>query len=145
MTNENKSTNEDKLGAMESECPCGTRTRYGACCGRMHSSATSAPTAEALMRSRYSAFAVGAMDYLLDTWHPDTRPLVLDPSPDHTWVGLEIIEVERGGMLDAEGIVDFVARYRVDAMAGELRERSSFTRYERRWVYVSGEIGEPYT
>lgn len=127
------------------ECPCGTRSAYDACCGKFHSSGNeaTAPTAEALMRSRFSAFAVGDLPYLLATWHPNTRPAVLDPSPDHTWIDLEVIEVERGGMLDNDGVVDFVARYRLDGLEGELRERSTFSRHERRWVYVSGEVGEP--
>lgn len=125
------------------ECPCGTRSKYAACCERLHSGVTKAPTAEALMRSRYAAFAVGDIAYLLATWHPDTRPAQLEPSPDHVWVGLDVIEVERGGMLDSEGVVDFVASYRLDGVVGELRERSAFARHEKQWVYVSGEIGEP--
>ena len=64
-------------------CPCGLADDYDACCGRFHAG-TPAPTAEALMRSRYSAFAVGDAGYLLRTWHPSRRPadLALDPDTE---------------------------------------------------------------
>src|SRR6476469_2345720 len=94
-------------------CPCGLGDDYASCCGRLHAGAP-APTAEQLMRSRYSAFAVGDAGYLLATWHPSTRPRSLDLDPDVRWTGLEVLASSGGSMLEAEGTVEFVARYLVD-------------------------------
>ncbi|WP_018682945.1 YchJ family protein [Actinokineospora enzanensis] len=130
---------------MPERCPCGTGLPYDDCCGRAHAG-TPAPTAEALMRSRYSAFALGDVDYLLRSWHPDTRPgeLVLDP--DQRWVRLEIVETTGGGLLHANGTVEFNAHYRHSAHDGHrghpgvLHERSRFTRDGGRWVYLDGQV-----
>jgi SEC-C motif-containing protein len=81
--------------ATDGACPCGGHpapgTAYAACCGRLHDGGQVAETAEALMRSRYCAFAVGDEDYLLRTWHPKTRPASLQLDPRHAWVGLEVL------------------------------------------------------
>ena len=61
-----------------SACPCGSGRAYAACCGRLHSGAENAASAETLMRSRYSAYVLKLEDYLLATWHPDTRPRQLE-------------------------------------------------------------------
>ena len=107
-------------------CPCGTGRDYAACCGRYHAGEP-APDAEALMRSRYSAFVTGNADYLRATWHPDTRPaeLGLDaPGAQKTaWLGLTVKSHRVTGPETAE--VEFVARYRV--------------RIDERWLYVDGE------
>jgi hypothetical protein len=68
----------------ELACPCGLGDDYESCCGRFHAGAP-APTAEALMRSRYSAFAVGDAGYLLRTWHPAGRPQNLSLDPALRW------------------------------------------------------------
>src|SRR5690606_41880378 len=73
-------------------CPCGLPGTYEACCGRLHSGAAAAPTAERLMRSRYSAFVVRDAGYLLRTWHPRTRPGRLDLDPAVRWRGLVILD-----------------------------------------------------
>jgi SEC-C motif domain protein len=90
------------------------------------------------MRSRYSAFAVGDAGYLLDTWHPGTRPRSLDLDPDVRWTGLEVVATSGGTMLEAEGTVEFVARYVVDRMPGAQHERSRFVREAGRWCYLDG-------
>nr|BFF27092.1 hypothetical protein GCM10025732_50570 [Glycomyces mayteni] len=83
--------------ARPTQCPCGSGETYAACCGRFHTGAAAAPTAEALMRSRYSAFAVGDEPYLLRTWHPGTRPDRLDLAADaRTWTGLDILDTTGG-------------------------------------------------
>lgn len=109
-------------------CPCGLPADYDGCCGRFHVGA-SAPTAELLMRSRYSAFAVGNTAYLLRTWHPTTRPATVDTGSG--WVGLEVLE-SRGGLLDVEGEV----RFRAHSSYGVVEERSRFVRDGGRWVYL---------
>jgi SEC-C motif-containing protein len=101
-----------------------------------------ADTAEALMRSRYSAYALEIEDYLLRTWHPNTRP----PAPlfeDHAtvsrrWIGLEIRHTANQG--EDTATVEFVARYRVGGRAQRLHETSRFVRQDGFWYYVDGDI-----
>ncbi|MFK0253755.1 YchJ family protein [Streptomyces sp. NPDC090445] len=117
-------------------CPCGLPAAYPECCGRFHSGGRQAPTAELLMRSRFSAFAVGDTAYLMRSWHPGTRPDRLDLDPEQRWVRLEILGTERGGMFETEGSVEFRAHYREGRHAGSLHENSAFTREGGAWVYV---------
>ena len=109
-------------------CPCGLPASYDDCCGRYHQGAA-APTAELLMRSRYSAFAVGDTAYLLRTWHPSTRPATVETGTG--WLRLEVLD-SRGGLLDAEGEVHF----RAHAVGGVVEERSRFVRDAGRWSYL---------
>jgi len=67
------------MRVIASECPCGSGERYDACCGRLHRGAADAQTPEELMRSRYSAYALGELDYVWRTWHPRTRPDSIEP------------------------------------------------------------------
>ncbi len=123
--------------AEERVCPCGGGA-YAQCCGPFHAGEAEAPTAEALMRSRYSAFALGLDDYLWRTWHPRTRPerVTLDAT---VWTQLEILDVAEGTERDQDGIVEFVAHHRHGRRDGQMRERSRFERRGRRWMYVDGE------
>lgn len=89
------------------------------------------------MRSRYTAFAVGDMDYLSRTWHPDTRPAVIRDDPERAWTGLEILATTGGGMLDQEGTVTFDAHHTDARGAHTLHEQSAFTREAGAWVYVT--------
>ncbi|WP_125776564.1 YchJ family protein [Antribacter gilvus] len=118
-------------------CPCNSGDTYGDCCGRLHRGGAAA-TAEALMRSRYSAFVVRDADYLLATWHPSTRPDPLDLTDDPQWRRLEILATEAGGPFDATGVVEFSARYRSGPERGELHEVSRFVREGGRWFYLDG-------
>jgi SEC-C motif-containing protein len=102
-----------------------------------------APTAEALMRSRYSAFATGDADYLLRSWHRRTRPRRLQLDPDQRWVRLEILGTTGGGLLHAEGTVEFRAHYQHTTHAGVLHELSRFTRENGEWRYVDGDTTRP--
>ncbi|WP_072736793.1 YchJ family protein [Rhodococcus triatomae] len=115
-------------------CPCGLPETYDACCGRFHRGAA-APTAERLMRSRYSAFARGLSDYLRDTWHPRTRPDRLDLDPGDRWTGLDVLATTGGGVFDSEGTVEFVAHRRG---APPMHEHSRFVRDGGRWAYLDG-------
>ena len=119
----------------ERGCPCGLPAVYDACCGRWHSGAA-APTAELLMRSRYSAYAVGDAAHLMATWHPSTRPAGVGLDPDLRWTGLEVLEAA-GGLLDTAGTVHFRAHHLRRGVAGVLEERSRFARHGGRWVYVA--------
>jgi SEC-C motif domain protein len=128
--------------APNNPCPCGTGAGYAACCGRWHAGPQhlQAPTAEALMRSRYSAYALGLLDYLSQTWHPRTRPTSLAPvEPALRWLGLavkchEIID-------DDHATVEFVARSKLGGRAQRLHEISRFERLDGRWFYVDGSVG----
>lgn len=115
-------------------CPCGSDLPYGACCEPFHDGAP-APTAEALMRSRYSAYVRGRDDYVFRTWHPRTRPPAVTSSV--AWTGLEIVRTADGGTDDDRGTVEFVAT----APGQRLHEVSRFERRAGRWVYVDGDIG----
>lgn len=122
------------------ECPCGSGGTYGECCGPLHDGAA-APTAEALMRSRYCAFVTLDENHLVRTWHPGTRPDSLSLDPRHTWTGLEILEVEGGGEGDVDGVVIYRAGSRDAAgHAHVMTETSRFARRAGRWVYVDGDV-----
>jgi SEC-C motif-containing protein len=119
-------------------CPCGSPQSLDDCCGRYHAGEP-APTAEALMRSRYSAFVLCNEPYLLATWHPRTRPPSISFEPKQKWLGLKIIEAKDAGIDTAE--VEFIARFRMGgASAARLHERSRFVREGGRWLYVDGDV-----
>ena len=123
------------------QCPCGSGVPYTQCCAPDHTGTATAPTAEALMRSRYTAFALGRSDYLLATWHPDTRPADLTPdTPPLRWLGLVIHAHHAGQATDTTGTVQFTARYKAGGRAGRLTETSRFVRLAGRWVYLEGDV-----
>jgi SEC-C motif-containing protein len=117
-----------------SDCPCGLGQPYGECCGPAHRGHAPA-TAEALMRSRYAAFALDDAAYVLNSWHPSTRPGDVQPDPKLRWTGLEVVDTSGGGLFDAEGVVEFRAHYRDGGRPGDLHERSRFVRHDGQWVY----------
>ena len=121
-------------------CPCGSGEQFGRCCLPLHRGERPAGTAEALMRSRFSAFAVGDWDYVWQTWHPRTRPDAVTPTEGLTWTELEIVDTVDGQPGDQAGEVEFRAHYRQGRQAGMLHERSQFEMRARRWFYVDGEI-----
>jgi SEC-C motif-containing protein len=116
-------------------CPCGLGDDYDACCGRLHAGAPAA-TAESLMRSRYSAFAVGDAGYLLRTWHPTGRPKTLTLDPALAWTRLAVLETQGGGLFDDTGTVRFRAIYVREGQRGVLAENSRFVRHDRLWTYL---------
>ncbi len=125
------------------DCPCGRtdakgRVRaYAACCGPCHAG-TPAPDAQALMRSRYSAYVLGLMEYVRATWHPSTCPADLAPDAGTRWLGLEVRD--HRALDDDHAEVAFVARFRVQGRGGRLQERSRFVREGGRWFYVDGDV-----
>lgn len=131
-------------------CPCGHTGPAGRsgkplafadCCGRYLDDFdyTPAPDSESLMRSRYSAFVLGRLDYLRATWHASTRPDDVAPDEGTKWLGLE---VRRHQLVDADHAeVEFVARYRPATGPGRavrIHERSRFEREAGRWYYLDG-------
>lgn len=123
-------------------CPCESGRPFETCCAPYLAGGKSAPTAEALMRSRYCAYTRRDAAYLLRTWHPSTRPAVLDLERDAglRWLGLKILGCTAGGADGEAGTVEFVARYKVGGKAGRLCENSRFVREEGLWYYLDGEI-----
>jgi SEC-C motif-containing protein len=121
-------------------CPCGSTKPYTDCCARYVEGNELAPAAEALMRSRYTAYTLQCTDYLMATWHSSTRPIALGLAEDKStkWIGLE---VKRHEQQDADhAIVEFVARYKVNGRAHRLHEVSRFVREDGRWFYVDGAV-----
>ena len=119
-------------------CPCLSGLTYDECCGRLHRGDALAQTAEALMRSRFSAFALGDVDYLRRTWHRSTRPDHLALDPDVRWYRLDVLTAADGGLDDEAGTVEFRAFYRSPAGAGSQHETSRFVRARGAWVYLDG-------
>ncbi|MEZ5663518.1 MAG: YchJ family metal-binding protein [Burkholderiaceae bacterium] len=125
-------------------CPCGRQDgrgrplAYAACCGRFLDDGQPVPDAEHLMRSRYSAFVLGRVDYLLASWHASTRPPDLTCEPGVKWLGLD---VRRHRPIDADHAeVEFVARSRSGGRGFRLHELSRFVRENGQWFYVDGDI-----
>ncbi|MBX9400955.1 hypothetical protein K4L06_06490 [Lysobacter sp. BMK333-48F3] len=122
--------------AAPAACPCDPARRYADCCGRLHRGAP-ADSAEALMRSRYSAYVLGDLEYLRASWHPATCPDELEFDPAVRWLGLEVKRHQPDGA-DA-ATVEFVARYRVGGgSAVRLHEISRFQRVDGGWRYLDG-------
>jgi len=122
-------------------CPCGNAVGYVKCCGLLHQGAP-ASTAAQLMRSRYSAYVLQREDYLLASWHAETRPASLRlaaQQPPPTWLGLDIRDEH---LIDAQhATVEFIARYRLGGgRAQRQHEVSRFVREHGHWYYVDGEL-----
>lgn len=144
-------------GVMQCPCNCagvtaeplGTRRRppgggsgqaLTTCCGRYLDGGVAAPTAEALMRSRYSAYVLLREDYLLATWHASTRPAQLGLAQEVStkWIGLEVKRHEQQD--ENHAVVEFVARYKVNGRAHRMHETSRFVREGGCWYYVDGDV-----
>lgn len=122
-------------------CPCGSGRSLADCCGPYLEGQAIAPTAEALMRSRYAAYVLQNEGYLLATWHPSTRPPSLDLAEGARpkWIGLEV--KQHAQQDETHALVEFVARYRLNGRAHRLHEKSRFVREAGRWFYLDGDIG----
>lgn len=122
------------------DCPCGSGDTYDQCCAPIHrDGAGLGRTAEQLMRARYSAYGLHDEDFLLQSWHDDTRPLSVTFDPDLEWLGLTVVATTAGTGFDADGTVEFRAKFRRGTEYLELHENSTFTRVNGSWVYVNGE------
>ena len=128
-------------------CSCGREEPYERCC-QPYIEGAAAPTAEALMRSRYSAYVHGATDYLVSTHAPEgreevDRDLTEKWAKESSWLGLEVVSTDKGAADDDEGMVEFIARYRTAGHDLSHREKSRFKKVDGRWCYVDGEVARP--
>lgn len=129
-------------------CPCGSNVELDACCGPYLEGTKPAPTAEALMRARYSAHSLGRYQYLNDSTHPHFRE---DSSAEEikewsslmTWESLEVLHTVDGGLNDSTGEVHFSAHYSVQGMPQELREDAFFRKEDDQWYYVESNVHSP--
>jgi SEC-C motif-containing protein len=133
------------------ECHCGSGADYEACCGPIVAGDVQAETAEALMRSRYSAYVVGDVAHLERSLDREGREdfdseSALQWAESAEWKGLEVLSTERGGVDDDDGVVEFVARYEVDDQLLEHHERATFAKNSGRWEFVNGRVigRDPY-
>ena len=128
-------------------CPCGSQSRYVDCCEIYLRGKASAPTAEALMRSRYSAYSKGNVEYLIQTQYPKKRKktdrqMLLKTIENTRWMGLTVLKTQKGGADDRRGIVEFVAQYRGLSLTDpiyQLHERSRFVKEDGFWFYQDGD------
>ncbi|MDH5190705.1 MAG: YchJ family metal-binding protein [Gammaproteobacteria bacterium] len=129
--------------AKTNPCPCGSNKEFTDCCACYIHGDETAPTAETLMRSRYTAYTLLNEAYILKTWHESTRPDTLAMAQDQfiKWTGLTVKYTEKGGIDDNEGIVEFVARYKLNGKAEKIHEVSQFEKHNGQWLYVKEKAG----
>ncbi|MDH5218203.1 MAG: YchJ family metal-binding protein [Gammaproteobacteria bacterium] len=131
------------MSEEQNNCPCGSGLDYEKCCGTFHQGKGNAKTAEALMRSRYAAFAKNNFDYLSQTNHEEVKnendtEQNRELYKKFEWLGLSILDTEKGQADDHEGFVDFTAKYRVAGGEHTIREKSYFIKQDDKWYYVQG-------
>ena len=129
---------------MES-CPCGSGRPYADCCGPYVSGSAKPATAEALMRSRYSAYAMKEIDYIVATCLRDEEhgidvEATRRWAEGSTWLGLQVLKAEKGGEGDQEGTVEFKAAYVQGGLRESHHEKASFVRKDGAWLYSEGEV-----
>jgi SEC-C motif domain protein len=132
-------------------CPCGSELAYKSCCEPIVKGKTLAPTAEALMRSRYTAYALAEIEHLGNTLDSSGQSAFDEDSARQwaegaEWKGLEIVAVERGGVDDDDGVVEFIANYEVDGENLAHHERATFKKSGKRWEFIDGRVigRDPY-
>lgn len=130
---------------LDTRCPCGSGKPFSFCCEPAITGRKPAATAEALMRSRYTAFALGAVDYLINTTAarmrtPQDAELLTEQTQITTWTGLDIIDTQAGQKDDQSGIVEFKAAFESPEGNAILHERSRFERESGQWVYLDGKV-----
>ena len=130
---------------MSRPCPCTSKKPYDRCCGPFHAGTTLPETAELLMRSRFCAYALGKVDYLIGT-RPEAKRADEDREELVTYcksvqcVGLKIVGKEKGGKADDTGIVTFHASIQANGRRTLHIETSTFARENGSWVYVDGVV-----
>jgi len=134
-----------KIDSDELLCPCKSNKPYNSCCQPLHDGDVVANSAEQLMCSRYSAFVLKNISYLIATLHPSKREeddeLVLKKTMDETqWLGLKIIKHKPTG---STATVEFIAFHQGKSDIEQLHEKSNFVNENKQWLYVDGEILPP--
>lgn len=133
---------------MSKPCPCNPKIPFSSCCEPILKGEKRAPTAEALMRSRYSAYVLGHSLYLLKTVHPfQVHPETINTAVEATlreikWTGLDILKTDQGMDPDSQGMVEYIASYTLKGEPFTLHEKSQFIKMEGEWKYTTGEIIE---
>ena len=127
------------------KCFCGSDKVFKECCSQFLDHKKFPETALELMRSRYSAFSKGDIEYIYDSHHPDTRKEVNKEeisawSKHSKWLGLNIIKTEKGGKTDNVGTVEFLCIYEIESRKMEHHEKASFRKTDGRWYFFDGEI-----
>jgi SEC-C motif-containing protein len=122
-------------------CPCGSNKSYTACCERAHNDLSAVATAEQLMRSRYSAFVLANGSYLMDSHHSSTRPVKERKSIEAwaksvSWIRLEVLDREKGGVNDQKGTVTFNAYFFENGKVDVIHEKSEFVKENGLWMYL---------
>ena len=128
---------------MSEPCPCGSGLALVACCGPYLAGTKSAPTAEALMRSRYTAYVKHDIDYIVETCvKNEEEGIDIDSTKEWSeqseWLGLKIVKTEKGGAMDSEGIVEFVASFKFKGKKEDHHERSRFVKKAGTWFFETG-------
>lgn len=125
----------------ESPCPCGNPETLGNCCLPYIKGVALAPTAQVLMRSRYTAHVILAIDYLWDTWSAEQR--IRSSKQDIEawassceWLGLKILATEKGQQQDNQGVVEFIALFRQNGQLQQHHEISVFSKLQQAWSYM---------
>ena len=126
----------------EKLCHCQSGRLFVDCCGPLLAGSCPAPTAEALMRSRYTANVLKNTTYLFSTWHSSTRPLSIDADTIPNWCGLSVLVAKQGEQGDDSGMVEFRAQYRSGTALDILHERSRFIFEKGCWFYLDGKVVE---
>jgi SEC-C motif-containing protein len=124
-------------------CPCSSGEAYEVCCGPVLTGQRRAATAAELMRSRYTAYALGEIEWVYQSQSPDGRQFVDRRATEEwskraTWKGLEIVDTKEGGPEDSEGFVEFKALYELAGEAITHHEIASFRKEDGVWYFVDG-------
>ena len=135
---------------MTNKCPCNSNLEFDNCCKPFLDGTSKPQTAQALMRSRYTAFTLANVDYIQNTRHHRSQnkfnvEFTTKWASESTWHGLEIVNCKKGGKDDDRGEVEFIARYTLDNEKHEHRETASFLKENDRWFFIDGDYILPET
>ncbi|MBN2656976.1 MAG: YchJ family protein [Spirochaetales bacterium] len=131
------------------KCPCGSGKEYKQCCSLYIKGGAPAPTAEALMRARYTAYVEKEIDFIVETHDKETRDdisreSVEEWSKESKWYGLEIKETVKGGESDSTGTVEFIAEYKQNGTKYNHHERAEFVKKKGNWFFHDSKmVNEP--
>src|ERR1700733_9591341 len=131
-------------------CPCGTGKEFAACCEPYIAGKAAAPTAEALMRARYTAYATGRIDFIEKSHAPETRAdfdrkASEKWSKESKWHGLQVVFTKGGTEKDQDGIVNFIAHFETGGQHYEHREIATFRKEGSNWLFLDGKSPKPAT